>query len=94
MRTIAGQASNSGDDEMSAHFYNLSYAIGPDTGPIGYYQFELDKEYLALPDVGGVAGIIESLKAVLANGWQHVHPDVWESGMKDYFEQLLAHLTQ
>ena len=91
LRRAANRAGNNG---MSGHLFNLSYAIGPDTGPIGYDQFELDQQYLALEDVGGVPGIIESLKAVIADGERYVDPDVWDDGLKDYLEQLLAHLVK
>lgn len=94
LRQAANQAGASGNNEMASHLYNLHYSIGPDNGPVGYDEFELDKDYLALEDVGGTAGIIESLKAVIADGGQYVNPNEWDDGLKDYLEKLLAHLTQ
>lgn len=91
LRQVANQVA---DRAMSGHLYNLAYAIGPNTSPIGYDQFELDRGYLNLGDAGGLGSIVESLKAVLARGAEFVSPDLWEDGLKDYLQKLLTYLTQ
>jgi hypothetical protein len=92
LRPVANGLNNS-DRELAGHFYNVHYAIGPDTDSSEYDPFALDEDYLALPELGGREGLVASLKVVLENGKKHVPAAIWEGGLENYLEQLLNHMT-
>ncbi len=107
LRRVANKLNDSLENSharMARHFYDVHHAIGPEylTGPD---IFALDKEYLKLvteqenKTPGEVMQeLIESLEIVIREGEnlesRIMHPAVWNSGLKDYLNELLAKLTQ
>ena len=93
LREVANRLNDS-DQELAEHFYDVHYAIGPDTDSSEYDPFALDEDYLALPKLGGREGLVRSLKVVLATGGKHVPAAIWNGlgGLEDYLEQLLNHM--
>lgn len=90
LRSVANGMGDSEDQTMANHFYAVHYAIASDDNPVGFDPFKLDET--AVAEFGWNGGIIESLKAVIANGDQFVSEDVWNGGLKSYLEELLVHL--
>lgn len=75
--------------ELSKPFYTIHYAIAPVGETIEFDPYELDKEIV---EEEGMDSIIESLRTVLEKGHDNVDPMEWDYGLKDYLEDLLAHL--
>jgi hypothetical protein len=87
---LAANSIGPDESEMADHFYAIHEITIPEDNPVEFDPFKLDET--AAADFGGVAGIVESLKVVIANGERWVNNSVWNGGLKIYLEELLIHL--